>query len=339
MRKVIFIILAFGLFVSCNQNETKESEPLTEEVNNTVEVDFYGAFENNSQFFNIRTDKKTEIKGEQGTIIVFPKGCFNTKEKDVKIELKECYSIPEMIKNNLSTITTKNELLESDGMIYVNATAPNGDTLDLVKPIRVETVTRKKDSEMQIFNGKKDKSIVWELSKSKIEEEKPIKTDIAKIEIEGDSIIKGKPIIEKSVIGKPENYRDYVYSFITDRLGWINADKYNKTKRTEIEIAVADKNEPALYYLVFDNYVALLSGLEKNGKIEFIGGNQLPKNETGVLIGLIRNADDSYNFASININTAQKSHVFPKLKKITKQELDKTLSEKFGKDIWSRPLA
>jgi hypothetical protein len=339
MKKVIFIILAFGLFVSCNQNEAKDSEPLTEEASNPVEVDFYGAFESNSQFFNVRTDKKTEIKGEQGTIIVFPKGCFNTKEKEVKIELKECYSIPDMIKNNLSTITTKNEILESDGMIYVNATAPNGDTLDLVKSIRIETVTRKKDSQMQIFDGKKDRSIVWELSKSKIEEEKPIKTDIAKIEIEGDSIIKGKPIIEKSVIGKPENYRDYIYSFITDRLGWINADKYNKTKRTEIEITVADKNEPALYYLVFDNYVALLSGLEKNGKIEFIGGNQLPKNETGILIGLMRNPDESYNFASININTTQKSHVFPKLKKVSKQELDKILLEKFGKDIWSRPMA
>lgn len=334
MRKAILIILAFGLFVSCNQSETKDTEPLTEEVANTAEIDYYGAFESNSQFFNVRTDKKTEVKGEQGTRIVFPKGCFNTNEKEIKIELKECYSIPDMIKNNLSTITTKGEILESDGMIYINATTSNGDTLDLVKPIRVETVTRKKDSEMQIFNGKKDKSIVWELSKSKIEEEKPIKTDIAKIEIAGDSIIKGQPIM-----GKSEHYYDYVYSFISDRLGWINVDKYNKTKRTEIEITLADKNEPALYYLVFDNFSILLSGLEKDGKIEFIGGNQLPKNETGVLIGLMRNPDDSYNFASININTAQKSHVFPKLKKVTKQELDKTLTEKFGKNIWSRPLA
>lgn len=335
MRKAILIILAFGFFVSCNQNETKETKPLTEEVSNQTEIDYYGTFESNSQFFNVRTDKKIEIKGEQGTVIVFPKGCFNTTEKEVKIELKECYSIADMIKNNLSTITSKNEILESDGMIYVNATTPNGDTLNLVKPIRIETVTRKKDSEMQIFHGKKDRSIVWELSKSEIKAAKEENMDIGEeIKIEGDSIIKGKPII-----GKPENYRDYVYSFITDRLGWINVDKYNKTKRTEIEITLADKNEPALYYLVFDNFSILLSGIEKNGKIEFIGGNQLPKNETGVLIGLMRNPDDTYNFASVNINTAQKSHVFPKLKKINKQELDKILLEKFGKNIWSRPLA
>jgi hypothetical protein len=312
-----------------------------EVVINKTEIDYYGAFESNSQFFNVRTDKKTEIKGEQGTFIVFPKGCFNTKEKEIKIELKECYSIPDMIKNNLSTITSKNEILETDGMIYINATTSNGDTLDLVKPIRIETVTRKKNSDMQIFNGKKERSIVWELSKSKIEVEEQIKTDIAKIEVEGDSIIRGKPIIEKSVIGKPEDYSDYVYSFTTDRLGtgWLNLDKYNYTKRTEIEITLENKNQPVLYYLVFDNFSILLSGLEKKGKIEFIGGNQLPKNETAILIGLIRNPDATYNFASLNINTGKKSHVLPKLKKVTKQELDKILLEKFGKDIWSRPTA
>lgn len=337
MRKVILIILAFGIFVSCNQSETNTNNLSSEkEVTNKTEIDYYQTFESNSQFFTVLTDKKNEIKGEQGTVILFPKGCFNTKEKEIKIELKECYSIPDMIKNNLSTITTKNEILESDGMIYINATASNGDTLNLLKPIRIETVTRKKDSDMQIFNGKKDKSIVWELSKSKIAVEKQINAVDEEIKLEGDNIIKGKPII-----GKSEHYYDYIYSFTTDRLGtgWLNLDKYNYTQRTEIEITLADKSEPALYYLVFDNYRILLSGIAKNGKIEFIGGNQLPKNETAVLIGLMRNPDDTYNFASVNINTVQKSHVFPKLKKISKQKLDRILSEKFGKDIWSRPTA
>ena len=61
-----------------------------------------------SQFFEIKGDKDNVLEGEQGTVMVFPKGCFlNTKgeivEENISIELAEAFSLTDILLSNLTT--------------------------------------------------------------------------------------------------------------------------------------------------------------------------------------------------------------------------------------------
>ncbi len=116
-----------------------------------------------SQFFEIQSNSDNVVEGENGTVIIFPKGCFldsnnNVVEESVKVELAEALSIEEMILSNLTT-TSYGKLLETDGMIFVNATS-NGEQLkiDPYNPIYVEIPTKKFKSGMMVYNGVRDES-------------------------------------------------------------------------------------------------------------------------------------------------------------------------------------
>ncbi|MFM2387732.1 MAG: hypothetical protein RL660_2489 [Bacteroidota bacterium] len=114
-----------------------------------------------SQFFDINGSNDKVIEGKNGTIIVCPKACFtNAKGQivsgNIKIELKECLHLDDMILSNLAT-TSNGKALETDGMIYLAATA-NGERLQINKknPIHIEIPTQHKQQGMSAYKGIKD---------------------------------------------------------------------------------------------------------------------------------------------------------------------------------------
>ncbi|UTW66683.1 hypothetical protein KFE94_00800 [bacterium SCSIO 12643] len=114
-----------------------------------------------SEYFDIDAKNDTVVKGQKGTMIVLPKGCFiNTKGEvvtsNVKLELAEALSLEEMVLSNLTT-TSDGNLLETDGMIYLEATS-NGERLAINKenPIYIEIPTAKKKSGMMAYKGIRD---------------------------------------------------------------------------------------------------------------------------------------------------------------------------------------
>lgn len=114
-----------------------------------------------SQFFTIDTKRDTVVNSSEGTIIVIPKGCFKNNageivETAVQIELTEALTIDEMILSNLTTLSN-NHLLETDGMLYFNATA-NGQQLHIRKetPIHIEIPTKQKKEGMSVYKGVRD---------------------------------------------------------------------------------------------------------------------------------------------------------------------------------------
>jgi hypothetical protein len=73
-----------------------------------------------SQVFDLDTIGVKEIIGEKGTKIYFNREDFEIGKNDkVSVELKEYYNRLELISDNLNTITDKNELLESNGVIFL----------------------------------------------------------------------------------------------------------------------------------------------------------------------------------------------------------------------------
>lgn len=114
-----------------------------------------------SQTFDIDSKIDNVIEGKNGTIIVCPKGCFmdakgKIVEDNVKIELSEALLLEDMLLSNLTT-TSNGMQLETDGMIYFNATA-NGEQLSINKenPIHIEIPTAEKKAGMMAYKGVRD---------------------------------------------------------------------------------------------------------------------------------------------------------------------------------------
>ena len=122
------------------------------------------------QVREIDPTKDNIIIGDSGTrIFISANSIVNEQGKtisnQVKIELKENYAFADFITSNLQTISN-DELLQTQGMIYFNAT--NGNDLNLKidkgKPIRIEFPVRDIVAGAKIFKGERDKNgnINWD---------------------------------------------------------------------------------------------------------------------------------------------------------------------------------
>lgn len=119
-----------------------------------------------NQLFTINTTKDTTLMCAEGTNITIEAGTF--KEKNVVVQVKEYYDMDDIILANLATVSN-GKMLESKGMIYINATA-NNTTVFPQKPINI---AMKNDSDtlaegFKIFSGMQDAhgNINWNLRKN-----------------------------------------------------------------------------------------------------------------------------------------------------------------------------
>jgi TonB family protein len=122
------------------------------------------------QYFNINASKDETITGAEGTKITFKANSFNVPENSVlKIRLKEYYKMSDIAFSNLTTETADGQLLETGGMLYIDALA-NNKKVDLKKDtfFDVKFPFDQKKNDMMLFDGKtKGKNIVWEESETK----------------------------------------------------------------------------------------------------------------------------------------------------------------------------
>lgn len=158
---IIFCLMLF----SCS-SETKET--MRESVEQTVKP-VLNRDNLTSQFFTIDTNKDTIILGKSGTKISIPKNSFvNSKGEAVSgfisFELKEAITLKDMVLANLTTMSD-DKILESGGMIYVQATA-NEEQLQIAssKSLGVTIPTSEKKENMMHFSGEvnpETNSINW----------------------------------------------------------------------------------------------------------------------------------------------------------------------------------
>jgi len=135
-------------------------------ISETIKLSVNDPFKNTivpDQLFQIDSRQDNVIEGRQGTIMVFPKGCFKDADGDivednVNIGLAEALTLQDMLLSNLTT-TANGKLLETDGMIYFNATA-NGKQLTVNKdiPVHIEIPTHKKKPGMKAYKGTRDEN-------------------------------------------------------------------------------------------------------------------------------------------------------------------------------------
>ncbi|MDC9722478.1 MAG: hypothetical protein PSN34_06855 [Urechidicola sp.] len=148
---LLILITSFYLF---NQSISEPSPKITSTdlFNNTIVK---------SQFFDINPKKDTIVIGQQGTKIVIPENAFldsdgNIVSENIEFELSEAFKIEDMILSNLTT-SSNGKLLETDGMIFTNATSSGKNlTINKKSPLYIEIPTQKRKSNMMLYDGVRD---------------------------------------------------------------------------------------------------------------------------------------------------------------------------------------
>lgn len=149
-----------------NINSTVE-KIVTETVILPIKNPFYQ--DNPTQKFAIPKGEKTTIYGEQGTKITVNSDDFIYENdgkqvaEPIEIQLQEYYKLSDILKANLTT-TTKDEILETGGMLHLAAFA-NGKKLALKtgKMVEIGFPFETKKEGMEVFSGERDSDskMVW----------------------------------------------------------------------------------------------------------------------------------------------------------------------------------
>ncbi len=111
--------------------------------------------------YTIDTERDTILVTKNGALLKIPQGAIDAgSKKQVTLEIKEAYTIAQMIKNGLTT-SSGEEPMSSGGMIYINP--KKGQEATIKKAIDVALPTLYKDPEMKLFKGEEgsDGRVNW----------------------------------------------------------------------------------------------------------------------------------------------------------------------------------
>ena len=309
--KTIYILIFSIVMLSCQKEKT--SLPIEE---NSIAISSQ-LKTNKLQTFEFVLKNDTLISGKEGTSIWITKDLFeNYTNGKITFELKEFYSKEDMILNGLSTVTDKDELLESSGMFYINF--KEGDKQLKIKKGKSYDVTipNKPLAESNIYYNNNDSIFSWELSENKIHTEisdivrnleyfksgkwkyenipdkfkKRVAIDSLEIVKKRDSLkylkiinedkkksiealieengewgiaLEDKNLSKEEKIERHSFYdnQNQIYSFASDKLGWINIDKI-LVYEVEKEITFKNTNQELKYFslnLIYQNNQSILN--------------------------------------------------------------------------------
>ncbi len=355
--KYLILVVVFWSFLTCESGNNLENEHLVGlNADTTILSDQVAhqltTFSPNKneglQSFIVNTNERQLIKGELGTLITFPAGCFAEVNESVTIELRECYSVQQLLFNQLSTRSIHGEMLESDGMIYIRAINKDGDDIDLVKEIEVQMPTKQIKTGIHVFEGvESEHGVIWSLNSRQLITKDPPKVGVEIKENHDHDKVMDESIPEDStgvsittispagLINeriKDENILGYVFQI--SKLGWINCDKYIEGSNQDITVSVDSLDIGASYHLVLSNYNSVL--LQETEMVKNIIFKNVPLNEPFTLVGFGMKGDQIY-FGMQDYEGGRVEVQFEKLKPISRDEMLSRLLERFGSNIWSRP--
>ena len=145
VKRYLLMVLAVFLLAACNTHQSKIVDPSLLE----------------SQVITVDPSKDNIFRTVHGAIIQIPKGGLQSNgNSSVKLEIKEAYSIADMVRGGLLT-QSDGKPLSSGGMIYINAVDENN--VRIVKPISVAIPSPSLDQNMELYKGeiRSDGSINW----------------------------------------------------------------------------------------------------------------------------------------------------------------------------------
>jgi len=315
-QKALRTIVILSIFSSCSKERyeviIKEDvqppvvekaifKPSTENPLATkVEAPFQKTI-NNPNDLNFTTTKGTIVKGSVSDF-VFESGSWERVELPINLQIKELYTIKDMILNGKST-TSNGKLLTTGGQIEITATK-DGKKLQLApySQFSIKVPTNNPDPEMKIFFGEElaNGDVNWQLATMQ------------------DKFLGLKDSSKSAIVAIEQ-----LYQLLPSKIGWINIDKFPResTKLTTLTLTSEYPTiDDIICFLYFDRLKSILR-YYSNGK-----QSNLPEGEHINLICIgITEKDEVYTFIK-EFNLEANQVVQVKLEKSSLEELMKYLS-------------
>ncbi|MGH1386794.1 hypothetical protein [Kordia sp.] len=263
-KLILGILITSFVFTNCASDEKKKR---TIPVNSIAEITT--VLSPTVEKFEVKVNEETILKGKKGTSIYIPANTFQfedgtTPTAAVTIEIKECYSLTDMIFEDLQT-TSKDQILETNGMIYLNAES-NGKKLSVKegKAVVIGFPKKNADKEMDLFYEVQlnDSTKTWIPNYELFEftAERAANTTDG----EGDSFYNIEYPIEMTDDLYYYGYSPYTWTSRFDRI------QFKGTNKTIIDYIETLKDiDSTDAYLFYKNnwYINLDFNIDKNGKM------------------------------------------------------------------------
>jgi hypothetical protein len=288
-----FILLCATSIFGCNQNK-KRQLPF---AISTVMADSLRQIGPITQVVIIDPTRDTVVTGSKGTKLNILKNSFiDQNEKaittPVTLELWESYSIADFITNNLQTLHKDGRILESRGMIWLNAKANGVDSINIAesRPIKISFPPQEYPTGTELFTGERDNDghIVWNNVKDRVAISRPMPSARPQ---RSDTIGGSTDAIIGNIF---INGKDTI-SFRSAKLGYVNVDFFYEDPRSaEVKLLVKTNESGLETYLIIKGRKVVLSGAQVDGSTKGIyhftkredGFNKLPTGEKAIIIAI-----------------------------------------------------
>jgi len=335
---LLYILVSISIF-SCKKN-IAEFEP-TNPFENVLTVE--------KQVFDLDTISIKEIIGEKGTKIYFNREDFDINGNDkVTLVLKEYYNRLELISDNLNTVTDKNQLLESNGVIFINF--KSGDRELKLKDgkklkIKFKKKFRKAD---KIYNGVLDSinQIKWVEDKQAYITFSVIDTVLTRrydgVKVTKDKIISIDSLdyysstndnLERRIETEISEIDDelavnnwWTYpDVLINELGWINVDMIIMPDSTVSYELVLNKKDLDFIstFIIYKDLNSFVSDYRKPNDLTFL--NIPIKNETSLIV--LGKEKNKFYAEKIIINENTNGNLELNLKKVDSTDFEKLLKK------------
>jgi hypothetical protein len=335
--------------VNSNKTELEKSKNRRVEIilNYSTNNFAYEVLKSDFQEFSISPKQDTLIICKKGTKLKINQGTFNliNETSNLTIKVKEFYKKSDFILANLTTITSKNEQLESRGMINIEVYQENK-KLEIKegKTIGIVFKNRKLNDRTLLFEGiEHNNEIVWNQTSSKTRFSL-YETGSATTRIGNDTIKKSKWWYEKiegetfkitHTIEKGSETIDTLSSesekmmkeliLSSPRLGWINCDLFYNNSSPKIDLIVEFNEEftPDVSLILEDINSVLPYSYREENKLIF---KNVPVNKKVTITGVFKysNNSDIY-FARKECVTKENSTEILLFNILTKDEIKNSL--------------
>ena len=264
MKNYIILLLTLLLCTSCQEDITSNLK----QIENQLKTE-----NTSTSTFTLKND--TVLKGKLGTQIFIPKDLFaNYTNGKITFELKEYFSKEDIILNGLSTITDKDELLESSGMIYINFTE-EGKQLNIKEGKKYEVRPAEAILEQStIYTNDNDSIFKWKLTDeimytSIIDYKKNRAFGISVDYTGAGGFFKDVPIDSFAIIKKRDSL-EYIELLKQDEIERKRIEEEIKKRESELNFVLVNENDKSkkksIYYDILED--KSLTEEQKSKKIE-----------------------------------------------------------------------
>ena len=240
-----------------------------------------------SEFFRIDPTQPAEVRGREGTVVRLPANALLDERQQpvtepVWVELKECYSLAELLLSDCVSRSASGEAMQTGGMLLVRASTGRGQVLHLTadQALELELPEEQRRGSRQLYHSA-DRQRWAALTDSSV----PAGSSLAYAQATepdsnagtaGSSTAGSLPPAEAEMPRSAEVLR-------SSALGWLTCLRTARAVTTAPLLVPAEVDEHTTVRLVLPESGVILAGVPREGGFAF---EDVPAEQRAVVVGL-----------------------------------------------------